>query len=97
MTRRRADPGFRVRRDPAISRRKSGRLGGNAPREQVAVSEWLFWQMSGLGPMAGRPAIFASTRPRRSATRSMLYEEVNRLFGVMNKRLASHEACVGWA
>jgi GST-like protein len=23
--------------------------------------------------------------------------EVNRLFGVMNKRLASHEACVGWA
>jgi GSH-dependent disulfide-bond oxidoreductase len=30
------------------------RFGGKTPRERVAVSEWLFWQMGGLWPMAGQ-------------------------------------------
>jgi glutathione S-transferase len=34
--------------------RKAGRFGGETPREQVAVSELLFWQMGRLGPMAGQ-------------------------------------------
>jgi GST-like protein len=43
------------------------------------------------------PIIFASTRPRRSPYAIDRYtNEVNRLFGVINKRLASHGACVGW-
>ena len=76
--------------------RKSGRFGGDAPREQVAVSEWLFWQWAELGPMAGRP-IISPLRAREDPYAIDRYtNEVNRLFGVMNKRLASHEACVGW-
>ena len=77
--------------------RKSGRFGGDAPREQVTVSEWLFWQMGGLGPMAGQAHHFRLSAPEKipyAIDRDA--NEVNRLFGVMNKLLASHEACVGW-
>jgi glutathione S-transferase len=87
---------------------KTGRFGGDSPRERVAVSEWLFWQMGGLGPMAGQANHF-----RVYVTEKIPYaidrytDEVNRLFGVMNRRLADHEylagpysiadmACVGW-
>ena len=103
--RRRADPGFRVRRDPAISRRKSGRFGGDAPREQVAVSEWLFWQMSGLAD-GGQAHHFRLYAPEDPYAIDRCTNEVNHLFGVMNKRLGATNtgdpcsiadmACVGW-
>ena len=87
---------------------KTGRFGGETPRERVAVSEWLFWQMGGLGPMAGQAnhfRIYASEKIPYAIDRYT--DEVNRLFGVMNRRLADHEylagpysiadmACVGW-
>ena len=72
--------------------RKTGRFGGETPREQVAVSEWLFWQIGGVGPMAGRAHHF-----RRYAAEKIRYaidrdaDEVNRLFGVRNNRLESSE------
>ena len=87
---------------------KTGRFGGETPRERVSVSEWLFWQMSGLGPMAGQAnhfRIYASEKIPYAIDRYT--DEVNRLFGVMNRRLVDHEylagpysiadmACVGW-
>ena len=87
---------------------KTGRFGGDAPRERVAVSEWLFWQMGGLGPMAGQAnhfRVYASEKIPYAIDRYT--NEVNRLFGVMNRRLADHEylagrysiadmTCVGW-
>jgi GST-like protein len=88
--------------------RKTGRFGGETDRERVAVSEWLFWQMGGLGPMAGQAHHFRLYAPETIPYAIDRYtNEVNRLFGVMNKRLASHEylagaysiadmACVGW-
>src|SRR5271166_5063893 len=88
---------------------KTGRFGGETPRERVAVSEWLFWQMGGLGPMAGQAnhfRIYASEKIPYAIDRYT--DEVNRLFGVMNRRLAGHDylagpysiadiACVGWS
>ncbi len=87
---------------------KTGRFGGNSARERVAVSEWLFWQMGGLGPMGGQAnhfRIYAAEKIPYAIERYT--NEVNRLFGVMNRRLAGHEylagpysiadmACVGW-
>jgi GST-like protein len=89
--------------------RKSGRFGGANERERVSVEEWLFWQVGGLGPMAGQAHHFRNYAAEKIGYAIDRYtNEVNRLYGVMNKRLAHNEylggaysiadiACVGWA
>jgi GSH-dependent disulfide-bond oxidoreductase len=88
--------------------RKTGKLYPRDERSRVAVDEWLFWQMGGLGPMAGQATHFRRYAPEPIAYAIARYtDEVNRLFGVMNTRLADREflagrysiadvACVGW-
>ena len=88
--------------------RKTGKFYPADERGRVEVDQWLFWQMGGLGPMAGQLNHF-----KRYAREELPYaikryeDEVNRLYGVMNKRLADREflagrysiadmACVGW-
>ncbi|MEM8749448.1 MAG: glutathione binding-like protein [Pseudomonadota bacterium] len=78
-------------------------------RARIAVDEWLFWQMGGLGPMAGQAHHFRQYAPEQVPYAIDRYtNEVNRLYGVMNRRLADHEylagdysiadmACIGWA
>ena len=89
--------------------RKTGRFYGGNERERVAVEEWLFWQMGGLGPMSGQANHFRNYAPEKVEYGINRYtNEVNRLYGVMNKRLAERDylagpysiadiACVGWA
>jgi GST-like protein len=88
--------------------RKTGKFYPRAERARVAVDEWLFWQVGGLGPMAGQANHFRRYAPQALAYAIARYtDEVNRLFGVMNTRLADREflagrysvadmACVGW-
>ncbi len=88
--------------------RKTGKFYPRDERARVAVEEWLFWQMGGLGPMAGQANHFRNYAPEKIGYGIDRYtNEVNRLFGVMNTRLARHEflagrysiadmACVGW-
>jgi GST-like protein len=88
--------------------RKTGRFYGANERERIAVEEWLFWQMGGLGPMSGQANHFRNYAPERVEYGVNRYtNEVNRLYGVMNRRLEHHEylagpysiadmACVGW-
>ncbi len=58
-------------------------------RRRVPVTEWLFWQMGGLGPMAGQNHHFSQYAPEKIPYAIDRYvKETNRLYGVLNKRLA---------
>ncbi|HEX2018533.1 MAG TPA: glutathione S-transferase N-terminal domain-containing protein [Aurantimonas sp.] len=68
--------------------RKFGQFYPSDERARVAVEEWLFWQVGGLGPMAGQAHHFRNYAPEKIAYGIDRYtNEVNRLYGVMNKRL----------
>ena len=87
---RRAGVGVRIRRDPAVSGAQDRSLRRRNPRERIAVSEWLFWQMGGLGPMCGQANHFRVYAAEKIPYAIERYtDEVNRLFGVMNTRLAA--------
>jgi GST-like protein len=76
--------------------RKTARFGGADERERVSVEEWLFWQIGGLGPMAGQANHFRNYAPEKIAYGIDRYtNEVNRLYGVMNKRLEKSEYLAG--
>ena len=61
-------------------------------REKVQVSEWLFWQVGGLGPMAGQNHHFNMYAPEKIPYAMERYvKETARLYGVLNKRLAEKE------
>jgi len=72
--------------------RKFGRFYPQDERARVAVEEWLFWQVGGLGPMAGQAHHFRNYAPEKIAYGIDRYtNEVHRLYGVMNKRLESND------
>jgi glutathione S-transferase/GST-like protein len=82
--------------------RKSGKFYGEDERNRVAVEEWLFWQVGGLGPMAGQAHHFRGYAPSMVADqRQVAYgarrytDEVNRLYGVLNKRLEGRDFLAG--
>lgn len=76
--------------------RKFDRFYPADPRARTAVDEWLFWQMGGLGPMAGQAHHFRQYAPESVPYAIERYtNEVNRLYGVMNTRLAGHEFLAG--
>ncbi|MCB8836064.1 glutathione S-transferase N-terminal domain-containing protein [Aurantimonas sp. VKM B-3413] len=71
--------------------RKFGRFYPSDERARVAVDEWLFWQVGGLGPMAGQAHHFRNYAPEKIAYGIDRYtNEVHRLYGVMNKRLEAN-------
>jgi len=65
-------------------------------RGRTEVLQWLFWQMGGLGPMAGQNhhfVTYATERIEYAMTRYI--NETNRLYGVLNKRLADRAFVAG--
>jgi GST-like protein len=75
---------------------KTGKYLPNGFRERVEVMEWLFWQMGGLGPMAGQNHHFAHYAPEKIPYAIDRYvKETNRLYGVLSKRLANREFIAG--
>ena len=68
---------------------KTGKLLPQTLRGRVEVLEGLFWQMAGLGPMAGQNHHFARYAPEKLPYAITRYvNETNRLYGVLNRRLA---------
>ena len=77
---------------------KTGSFLSRDPRERVETLEWLFWQMAGLGPMSGQMGHFNVYAPEKIPYAIERYgNEVSRLHGVMDKRLAEHEWLAGSA
>lgn len=82
--------------------RKAGRFYGGDERARIAVDEWLFWQMGGLGPMAGQahhfrqyaPAMLADSRLTAYGA-SRYTNEVHRLYGVVDRRLEGRDFVAG--
>jgi GST-like protein len=75
---------------------KSGRLLPADPRGRVQVTQWLFWQMAGLGPMAGQNHHFSRYAPEKIPYAIERYvKETNRLYGVLNTRLAAEDFLAG--
>ena len=89
--------------------RKTGLFYPADERARVEVDQWLFWQMGGLGPMAGQAHHFRIYAPEKLPYAIDRYtNEVHRLYGVLNQRLADRPyiagdysiadmACIGWA
>ncbi|MGE5625924.1 MAG: glutathione S-transferase N-terminal domain-containing protein [Bacillota bacterium] len=75
---------------------KTGRFLSADLRGRTEVSQWLFWQMAGLGPMAGQNGHFRYYAPEEIPYAIDRYtRETGRLFGVLNKRLADREYVAG--
>ncbi len=75
---------------------KTGKYLGGSTRERYDVVQWLFWQMGGLGPMAGQNHHFNVYAPEKIPYAIARYvNETNRLYGVLNKRLADREFIAG--
>jgi GST-like protein len=76
--------------------RKTGKFYGRNERERVEIEQWLFWQMAGLGPMAGQCHHFRNYAPEPIPYGIDRYtNEVNRLYGVLDKRLADRPFIAG--
>jgi GST-like protein len=76
--------------------RKTGRFHPSGERARIAVEEWLFWQVGGLGPMAGQANHFRNYADEKLPYAIDRYtNEVNRLYGVMERRLAGRDHLAG--
>jgi len=65
-------------------------------RGRKTVTEWLFWQVGGLGPMAGQNHHFGQYAPEKIPYAIDRYvKETNRLYGVLDRRLARRTFIAG--
>lgn len=75
---------------------KTGKFIAADLRGRVRALEWLFWQVGGLGPMAGQNHHFRNYAPEKIPYAIERYvNETNRLYGVLDRRLAHHEFLAG--
>jgi GST-like protein len=75
---------------------KTGRLLATDVRTRMDTVQWLFWQMAGLGPMAGQTHHFVHYAKEQIPYAVERYvNETGRLYAVMNRRLADREYLAG--
>ena len=80
---------------------KSGRFLPKELHARYEILQWLYWQMGGLGPMAGQAGHFNIYAPQFAPAEQLVYgqkrysNEVNRLYGVLDKRLTDRPFVAG--
>ncbi len=75
---------------------KTGRFIASDLRGRNETLQWLFWQMGGLGPMAGQTHHFNQYAPEKIPYAIERYtKETARLYAVLNRRLADREFVAG--
>ena len=78
---------------------KSGKFFPQSDKERIRVLEWLFWQIGGLGPMAGQVSHFVNYAPNfpgdHSYSEKRYKNEYDRLLGVMDMVLEEREYLAG--
>lgn len=75
---------------------KGGQFLPADARGRAEVMQWLFWQMGGLGPMAGQNHHFVQYAPEKIQYAVDRYvNETNRLYGVLDRRLAGRAFIAG--
>lgn len=87
---------------------KTGRFLQATGPERIQALEWLFWQVAGLGPMAGQTHHFLRYKPEGNEYAIQRYRsESARLYGVLDRQLNGRDwiasdysiadiACWGW-
>jgi len=75
---------------------RTGRFYPNEQRERSDVEQWLFWQMAGLGPMAGQAAHFRNYKADKIDYAVKCYTDENvRLYNVLNIQLGDRDFLAG--
>jgi len=78
---------------------KTGKFLPSLQIDRIKVLEWLFWQVGGLGPMAGQLSHFVNYAPNfpgdHSYSEKRYKNEYDRLLGVMNNILSEREYLAG--
>jgi len=78
---------------------KSGKFFPQTAKDRMRVLEWLFWQIGGLGPMAGQVSHFVNYAPNfpgdHSYSEKRYKNEYDRLLGVMNMVLEERDFLAG--
>jgi GSH-dependent disulfide-bond oxidoreductase len=76
---------------------KTGKFLPKPLIERIPVYEWLMWQMGGFGPMPGQVHHFIALENEQDRAYGLkrYMAETRRLYGVLDRRLATHEFVAG--
>jgi GST-like protein len=89
------DTGIHLMESGAILVYLADKTGKLLPRDgegRYRVLEWLMWQMGGPGPMFGQAHQYLKyNKGKAPFAEERFQKEVNRLYGVLDRRLAEHE------
>lgn len=74
---------------------KTGKFRGETPQDRWAVTQWLHWQMGGLGPMMGQSNHFRGLNEKVPYAEARYKNETARLFGVLETQLDGRDYIAG--
>lgn len=74
---------------------KTGKFGGESTQDRWTVTQWLHWQMGGLGPMIGQVNHFRGLKNKVPYAETRYMDEAIRLFGVLDRQLEGRDYIAG--